>query len=1190
MSTASTPASPAPARKSSLATKLAIVAASFLVLVVVAYFAATSAWFLKSFVLPRAGEALNATVTVEDASISPFSAVTLTRLSVAAKGAEPFLTAAEVRLRYSLMDIIGGRLNIGEVAVISPVVQVTYAADGTSNLDPILKKLQAAPATKPAPATTPSKTPQLDLRKVLLQDATVRHTQVLKTGGRQLTEITGLTLTLDDLANGRAGKLALKAAIKFDQGLGGPTNGVLAATLSGNLDLSLDASLAPAGVKGAFELQTPQAAGAFKDIAGLSVILDADASPRDIKSLRVRLAQAGKSLGFLQVAGPFDAAKKEARLSVELAGIDRQALNIAGAFFGGDFNTTTLSSTNQIEITQGGKRIGVGGAIAVRQFSLTRQGKTTPVLDLGTSYSVAVDQDGKTALLQSLVLSATQSGRETVRGALGKPMTIAWGNPAAAVDESVFELTVNRLNLADWQAFAADLAPSGQLDARLNLVSRQAGHNLGIDLTARLDEFAARTPGVVVTNTGAELKLVASVQHFRSVVLSNLTATLAHRRAPLAEFAATGIVDAETQAATLDTSAALFLPAAAGFLANPDVKISQGAVKMRARFSQTNTVAAPKAPLFDRAIAGTLQLEPLTATVKTTSLDRFETAAQFDVALHGMAAKIQRLSATLRQAGQPGGSFDVTGICDTAATNIQLHIALAGLNENILRGPLAAALGSNQLRSAAINSTADIRLDPSGAAAVQAALSLTNLLVQDPAGRMPAQPLGFAAVLDATHARSILDLRKLELSLAPTARASNQMLLAGRVDMTISNAISGSLALTSAGLDFTHYYEMFMPPPSTNAIPAPAPAPAPAPVEPAANVLPLRNFEFKTAITAIFLKDVVVSNIVETTRIDGGKITVDPCKLDFLGAPVSARALLNLGVPGWEYDVAFGANRIPVQPLVQLRGMPSQAGIQGFILANAAIKGAGITPASVQKNLSGTFDFALTNAVVQLAADDAINQTKGMLPTIFGSVGTVLKPIATALGVPDVMQSPLTLIAAQGDIAKGVVTLKKAGAESSVFRAGTSGALTLGDPYTNTRLENLPIDIALERSAAIKARLASASTPTNQTFVALPSFVTVGGTVAKQDIHINKTVIAGLIGKSLIGVVPQVGGAAGEALRGVTGFLTGEKSTNAAGSNTTSGGLLKSLGGFLGGSAPETNAPGATNAPARKRGLFDLLK
>src|SRR5436190_23400927 len=99
-------------RKGSWGKRILIVLATLCVLLVAAYFVLTSSAFLKSVILPKAGKALNAQITVDDASISPFSKVELHKLRVQTTGTEPLLTADEVRLRYSLMDIIKGKYNV----------------------------------------------------------------------------------------------------------------------------------------------------------------------------------------------------------------------------------------------------------------------------------------------------------------------------------------------------------------------------------------------------------------------------------------------------------------------------------------------------------------------------------------------------------------------------------------------------------------------------------------------------------------------------------------------------------------------------------------------------------------------------------------------------------------------------------------------------------------------------------------------------------------------------------------------------------------------------------------------------------------------------------------------------------------------------------------------------------------------
>src|SRR4051812_9726502 len=74
---------------------LGIIFSVLVLLVVVLYFVATSAAFLKGQILPRASAQLNADITVTDASISPFSEVILRGIKIVPKGREQLLQADE---------------------------------------------------------------------------------------------------------------------------------------------------------------------------------------------------------------------------------------------------------------------------------------------------------------------------------------------------------------------------------------------------------------------------------------------------------------------------------------------------------------------------------------------------------------------------------------------------------------------------------------------------------------------------------------------------------------------------------------------------------------------------------------------------------------------------------------------------------------------------------------------------------------------------------------------------------------------------------------------------------------------------------------------------------------------------------------------------------------------------------------
>ena len=199
---------------------LGIVCGNLALLLVIAYFVVTSAWFLKSVVLPKASGALNATITVQDASISPFSSIRLSKLRVLTTGAEPLLSAEEVHCRYSLWAILRGDIRVAEATLDTPVVRLIENPDGTSNLDPFLK---SSGSETNAGSTQPIR---LDLQQLAVKKGTLRYIKVLPDGGKQVAEIAGFSLTVDTVANERDGKVHIATDLKFDQGLAAPTNGI----------------------------------------------------------------------------------------------------------------------------------------------------------------------------------------------------------------------------------------------------------------------------------------------------------------------------------------------------------------------------------------------------------------------------------------------------------------------------------------------------------------------------------------------------------------------------------------------------------------------------------------------------------------------------------------------------------------------------------------------------------------------------------------------------------------------------------------------------------------------------------------------------------------------------------------------------------------------------------------------------
>src|SRR5260370_21660110 len=114
-------AAPPPRKPRGWLRRLAALAGGLFLLLLLAYFVATSAPFLKVVILPKVGNALHAAITVDDASLHPFFSVSLSGLEVRTTGPAPLLTAKEVVARYSLCDIIAGKINVQDVQLVTPL-------------------------------------------------------------------------------------------------------------------------------------------------------------------------------------------------------------------------------------------------------------------------------------------------------------------------------------------------------------------------------------------------------------------------------------------------------------------------------------------------------------------------------------------------------------------------------------------------------------------------------------------------------------------------------------------------------------------------------------------------------------------------------------------------------------------------------------------------------------------------------------------------------------------------------------------------------------------------------------------------------------------------------------------------------------------------------------------------------------
>jgi uncharacterized protein involved in outer membrane biogenesis len=1312
---------PAPKKRHGWLRAITWVFGILIVLLVVVYFVATSGAFFKGVILPRVGKAMNAQVTVSDASISPFSQVVLKDLKVQTTGAEPLVTANEVRLRYSLMDIIRGNIHVDEVTLTSPTVALVQNADGSCNLDPILKSQQAKPGEqKPAPKAPGAKPMQIDLKKFALTDATIRMVKNYANGTRDVCELSHVNVTLDDLKNGQTSKLALGADISVQQ-----TNATLQAKLSGNYAFALAADLKPTSVKGSARLDVSRAEGALAELASFGSELEVEVTPTDIKGVALKFKKGETSLGELRVSGPFDMAKLEGRLNIELAGIDKQLLNLAGAKSGMDFGSTTISSTNQIELAKAGSVITASGQLDVSKFQLTRTNQTTPQLDLRADYNVTVDRAQSNAVVRTLTLTGTQNGAALLKAELANPMQIGWGSANNAVGDSTLTLAVSSLNLADWKPFVGDAAPAGMLNVKARLLSQQGGKQLTFDFDSGIDHLTVNAGSNHITDAAITLQASGKATDLKQFSLTSYKLEVAQQKQTLVSVSGSGTYDKVSEAADMQIAAKAMLAPLIQALAQPDMSVSSGTMDLTAHLTQkqktqafTGTLALadftgqfgknavsrlgvaadfdvgktpqqiqirkatakltqganaagnldlsgtcdPETKTTDMQVAIQLALSPLlkalpqpdtslasgtvelkahltqkqgnqgvtgnlaladfTGQFGKNAVSSFGTTADFDVAITPQQIQLRKVAGKLTQGTKAGGAFDFTATYDLTNKTAFLTAKLADINQNGVGQFIEPMLADKKLVSVAINANASAQYDPKGASAVKADLQVTNLVVKDPKGQFPATPLEARMQVDASISKQVANVRQFQVTLTPTARATNQVQLSGQVDMSQTNAYQGNLKLVVDSLDFTSYYDLFMgakPTPATGTATSPAlarsTAPAAAPgganKEPEAIKLPLHNFTVEATIRRLYLHEVEIADWQTTTKIDGGHVVLNPFKLTLNGAPVSTTLDLDLGMPGWKYDWSLSAQAIPLAPLVNSFQPDRKGLLSGTLTAQTKVAGAGTTGASLQKNLTGQFDMSFTN--LNLSVDNIQGNTfyTRFLKTLISTIGVIpdlaKNPAATATSLlssltgvgsssastnssggltADLKKSPINSIILHGTAGSGRVNLQQAVVQSPAFEAQAhDGIITLAEVLTNSPVQ-IPISVSLERSVAQRINMAG-NTPTNAAYAKLPDFLTMKGTLGNTKPDYDKAALASAV---LQGVGGK-GGQAGSALQSLGSLLSGGANTNSASSANQSGskasGLLQ---GILGNSTPAaTNAPAATNQTPIKNLLKGFL-
>jgi len=1166
-------------RRSSAWRHFPILAAVVIVVLLALYFILSSSAFLKAVVVPRVGKALNAKVTVDKVSLSPFSKLVVENVKVQTTGLEPVIQADRMSVNYSLLDLIGGTFALQDVTVNGAKIRVIQEPDGKSNLDPLMHPRAAE--TQP-PSAAGAKPTAIDIGKITVTKSLIAYTQLSKDSSRQTTELSDVELTIEKLRNEQPGKLAFMASV--NQSITPPpttTNqpSALSAKLDGKFDFNLDANLIPSNIKGDARLAVANAAGAFADLAKLSGQFTCEVTPTEVREVALRFEREGQRLGQVRARGPIDLGKRDARLTLEIAGIDRHVLNLFGAPFGLDFGDATISASALLDVSQRMSAIAATGKGSVSKFGVRRANTATPPVDIDFEYQANLNLNESSAIIHKFSLLGKSGNQELLRASLDRALNLSWGKTVHGLNESVVSIAITNLRLQDWQMFLGTNVPTGTITAAAKLTFQNDGRRIPAEITLDAKDLSASfgtNQFARVRGANVRLESTALMTDFRSILADHYKLEISEGNSRLLTATGSAGYDLVSKNANLQINLETDLAATLKNHPVPDVTIASGRASVNALIAQEKN---------QQQVSAKLLIAAFTGGYKDFLLTNYEANIESDVELTGNYLNIRRFALGGRQVGTSGGSIELSGRYDRVLTNAELNVTLLGVNQNCLQPILASAIAPRQLQSISINGTATAKYKASSETTVKLDTEINQLLLSAPDGTKT-PPMDFKINLDvASTAPNRYEIRKLEFALPQTPKAKNIIQLHAQLDLSPTNATPATMNIASDALDISQLYDAFVMT-STNQ-PQPSPAPTPE-TEPAPINLPVSTLTADVKVGKLILRELTATNVTATAHLNRGVLKIDPCNLIINGAPVSATATVDLTKTGYVYEVSATATNLPVEPLMSLSTTPSQI-VGGNVSGALQIRGAGITGPNLQKHLAGKFDFGSTNLNVPVAQvkspvlksvvnvilglPDLVRRPDAALANLLGNL-TGTRTASTNTWIDQLTQAPIDTLKVQGSAGEGRVQIAQGFVQSAAFQADARGTITLAPVLTNSTLE-LPVAVHLRRSLAEKASLLPDGAPTNAIYVKLPDFVTVKGTVGDPKTDINKLALASLTLKAGAGIVGQTGNADLDKAAGIVG----------------------AVGNLLGGvTAPKTNAPSATNtnAPATKPALpinpLDLFK
>jgi hypothetical protein len=1162
---------------------LLIAAGSLIVLLGLAWWIGTSNFFFQRFILPRLSRQLGVHIEVARAEIHPLSRVVLHEIRIQTATGQPILQAAQLRVRHHLMRLLGGQLDLEELLLDNPSLQVLLDARGHSNLDPLLQALQP-PDSRPTSAAKPA-SPPLALRIGRLE---IRNGAVLLRVTNSASEVLQISagsirLQIENLANDQKATLSAGCAIQADHGpASAPPTRHLEATFETRAGFALDPALQPRELTLQSTASVTRAGGSWQPWANLRATLTAQLDPARLRELALRFFQGDQPLASLEIQGPLNWQTGQAELHLALTDLDARLLNLIGSAYGFDFGPTRAALHADLVASPQRQQITLAAQADLTPLQIRKTDIVTPATDLQVRFRATWDRTAEAVTLHELRCDGRHGPSPWLEAALSAPITWHPTRGLSAATNAALHIQIRDLDLADWKAVIGDTVRSGRVNLSLHMDADPNATEARILARADLQNLAAVVADRSWENLAIACELPILLTRNGAWSLTNGLLRVAHGPSPLLHAAldGTGRFPEPDDEINLDLTA---YPATGLALLQPAAKagLQAGELHTRLRVRRQSGRVETR---------GSLQLRQLAGAWIPTNQPAPELNATLEIRTGPGPWELAPFDALLTAQGRPAGRIwlsaiyhPTNGSCTfTARVDRLLHAAVAPwLATFLTNGPWIESLECNASAAGSWNPTAPSR--------IQASMSLTNLVLRPRPTATPAAPLALDLQTDLGLSPREIRIHDFRTRLDPQPGLPNELKLLGTLQReTDASPWSGAIELQADSLDLTRLWSAWQSLASTETT-APAPAPVP-PSEPTPVLLPIENGRLDVKLGRVRLRELELTQTFVRALLHTNHIRLQSLDALVNGAPLRGSAEVDLSVPGYRYRVALSANTVPLPPLISVFAPERRDQLAGTASLELDLIGQGFTGTNLQQHLQGRAGLLATNLNLSIAQvrspllQTVLNVVLGLPDLIRNPAAGVGRLLGQLLGAPGtrsgwtdrLLNAPVDVLAVQAEAGQGQIRLTSAQLRSAAFDARASGTIQVAPDLTRSEL-HLPIHLALERSLA--AQIGRTGQP-DQAYVPLPDFVTLRGTLGEPKAEFDKLALLGLATSGSASVLRNVGGAAAQQAGNVLGTL-GQLLTPTTVPTQTN-------------TPAATNTPPATNSPVVPpnpvQGLLDLLK